>query len=134
MKNVGRQKVDKSVLYAVCMGLVSAVILSTIFIGIATALVSNESLSLNPAILAMSIIQFLSAFVGCMISGLTVRDNKVVASGAVFGVYYLLLIGVSALFMNGISGKFWIGLLATVIGCVAAIFLCTRKKTTVRSL
>lgn len=129
MKRVRKQKAGMSMPYAVSFGVGVAVILSAILVAVLAALVSKESLTFDTGKITIPVIQFLSTFVGCLIVGSSVRDNKVAGSCAVCGVYYLLLIGVSALVMDGIAAGFWSGLLSSLIGCLGSIFLCMREKT-----
>ncbi len=128
MKKIRSQKRDKTMPLAAGIGTLIAVLVSVVCVCVLALLISGESLPLNTALLAMPAVQLLSAFLGCMVAGQTVSSNKSAACGVVCAVYYVLLTGVSALFMQGISGKFWVGILMTVFGCLAAMLLCAREK------
>ena len=109
-------------------GLGTAMVLSVVFVGVLTLLISKESISIQTVTLATVIMQLLSAFVGCVITGQVVYESKVLASGVVALAYYVLLIGTSALFLDGISGDFWIGFIAIAAGFMAALYLSVREK------
>ena len=132
MKHIGKSNKGINVPYAVCFGLGVSFLISAILTGTITALISSENLSFGSTVFAVPVIQLLSAFAGCLLAGLTSENDKAIASGAVGALYYLLLIGCSGLFLNGVSGGFWIGLLTVFTGWLAAFFLCTREKSSAR--
>ena len=128
MKKIRNQKRERSVALSAGIGISVAALVSMVCVGALTFLISGDSLPLSTAVFAMPAVQLLSAFAGCLIAGQTVSTNKSVTCGVVCASYYVLLVGVSALFMQGISGAFWVGILMTALGCLAAMFLSAREK------
>ncbi len=128
MKKIRSQKRDKTMPLSAGIGTSVAALVSVVCVCVLALLISGESLPLNTALLAMPAVQLLSAFLGCLVAGQTVSCNKSATCGIVCASYYVLLVGVSALFMQGISGEFWVGILMSVLGCLAAMFLCAREK------
>ena len=130
MKHIGKQNKGLRTPYAVCLGLLVSLIISAILTGVIAAAVSKEALSFSGAIIAVPFIQLLASFAGCLFACFTTENDKAISSGAVCSLYYILEIACSGLLLDGISGEFWIGLIASIGGWMAAIFLCTREKTT----
>lgn len=132
MNNMGRQKMNKPAIFVSCIGVLLVVIISLVLSGIIAAFVSDERLSLHTAKLLIPIIQFISVLFGGIFAGKNAYGNKIIAVGTVGGVYYLTLIGVSALILNGISEEFWIGMIAIIAGCLCAFLISARKKSTIK--
>ena len=128
MKHIGKQNKGMNIPCAICLGWGTSILASVILTGAITAFVLNENLSFDSTVFAVPVIQLLSSFAGCLLAGLTSENDKAVASGAVGALYYLMLIGCSGLFLDGVSGGFWIGMLTVFAGWLAAFFLCTREK------
>lgn len=132
MKNVRKQKNNKGLFGASIVGLGCAMFLTIICTGLLSVFVSNDQLSLHSSSLAVVGVQVLATFVGCCVSGKVAGENKVAAMGVVGASYYVILLGVSALFLEGISDKFWVGLATTAVGCFAAALLVLREKSVKR--
>ena len=114
---------------SVGFGLGISVVVTFLGVSLCALFVINGYFKPQSMIHMSIIIQFISSFVGSVISGKIAKDNKLVASVFVATSYFFTLIAVAMLLFDGVFGALIPGLFACLIGCGAAILLCNKAKT-----
>lgn len=105
--------------------------LIAVFISLASVIlialgITKEYVPLDTATKIFPVVQIVSVFVGCLLSCKLTADNRLLCGGLTTAGYFLVLVGISCLFFDGISGNFWIGLISAVTGWITAILLITK--------
>lgn len=117
-----------SILSAVCIGAVAAVLVSLIGSGVTAALISNNFLDENSTTVFGISIQFLSAAIGAIIAAILVTQKKLLSCCLVDGLYIFVLLAVAILSFSGVTASVFSGIFACLLGCVTAIFITNRRK------
>lgn len=116
----------KIIIGAIGVGTLIAVFVSLVSVILIALGTCKEYVPLETATKIFPVVQIVSAFVGCLLSCKLTADNKLLCGGLTAAGYFLVLVGISCLFLEGISGDFWIGLIGAVAGWIAAILLITK--------
>ncbi len=119
---------NNTTLYAIGLGMLTASGVSLILMFLNTMLIYNEYCGMDMLQKVQPIIQVVSVFAGCYISEKIGKENKIVIGCMVAGGYDALLLTISGLFLDGISGEFWVCLITSVVACTASILVNDKEK------
>ena len=109
-------------LLSVCIGTATSLIV-TLLISLTTSIcIFKEYVQLESADYIIPIGYILAAFAGVVVTGRIAKDNKLIACYT-GGLYYLIMIAVDMLVLDGIDSSAIWSLLCCAAGCAAAIFL-----------
>lgn len=128
MRKTKQIKGNITMLPAVCIGAIMALVMTAILASLIAVFILNEYINVAGITIAAIVIQGISIFIGTFAAGKIVSDKKLFACILTAGVYYLILMSTALLFFEGISGSIIIGLATGVIVCFAAVYLCTKEK------
>lgn len=130
--NGKRKNLQLTLLQGMCVGGFCAIILGGIFVLVAPIFILNEYLDMNMLEVLAIGIHFLCAFFGSLVAGLSAYEKKWMAVCGGTGIYFVIMNSIGILFFDGVSGRFLGGLIACVVGALAAIVLLNREKKTVK--
>ena len=107
----------------IAIGTGVSALLSLVGAAIIAWLVNGESLSTEHTGVAAMLVNFLSGAAGAWTSILLIKKRKLLVSLATGGCYLALLLSVTAMFFGGQFEGAWKGILAVLVGSLAASLL-----------
>ena len=128
-----QSKHDKSIFIASGIGIGLSIAVSAGLLFVLTALVNASKMRIDLAVVGTIVAQGLSVLVGTIIAGRVADSQKAIACGICAGGYIIFLIVLSMLFMNGVGGDIFVGLVVAGIGCIGGIILNKGKSQRNRS-
>jgi len=127
MKN--KRTKSNSVLYAVVVGVITSILLSLIFILLATIFIQNEYLDIISASLIANVALFLSVLVGTQVGAVCLNEGKWRACVGISAIYYVATLCLGIVCFDGIGSNCLIGFAVCAVAALIGIFVCnTRNK------
>ena len=114
---------------AASLGVIGCILISMIFLLIATALIKNESILQSSGYSIIVIGQVISVFASCLTASKLTEEKKTLACITTGGIYYLMLLAIAILFYDGMGSQFLWGTIATTVGIIGSIFIANKVKT-----
>ncbi len=128
MKQVKRKNGNISAAKAIMIGFSIMLVVATVLIAIAATFVSGEHIIYDALDYIAPIISFVAVLFGCCFTGGMVSENKALTCVISAGAYFVIAMAAGILLFDGISGRSISGLAACIVGCIAAILVCTRNR------
>lgn len=129
MKTKSNNKIS---MYSIATGVLIACIFSLAAIFLGAILISREYVDTGMITFLQITVHFLSALLGCFITDKLCHSNKIINCSITAVSYYLVLIATSALFFDGISNRFWIGIIPVVVALLISAIWISKPKSTNR--
>ena len=113
---------------ACSIGVITGLIVTVLLILIGVLCISNEYIKLQNIGVIAALIQFVAVLVACIVAGKVTSNNQIVCCAATCCVYYLSSVASSLLFFDGVSSAALIGVIATILGFAASLFIVLGRK------
>lgn len=110
------------------VGAIVAVCISVLLSLIYPILILNEFVSESSVKIAVLAVQLIASLFCAVISGILMKENKLLSMSISVGTYIILIICAALLFFEGISGNVYLGLIAILAGFVLAVFSVNGAK------
>lgn len=121
---------NHTIVTAAGIGLAVSLIVSLLLVCIVSTLVLKGAVIPEVAVVAVTCVQGLAAFIGALLAGALSQKKKINSIVGAVGTFYVTLICGGMLFFNGLSTNAISGLIVIAAGGLLAIFLVTREKRT----
>ena len=120
--------VKKSYIICQCIGIAISISITTEMTLISALLISNEQFPIESQGILAVIIQLLSVMGGALWVGKSMEYNKMISCGILAAAYCFIMVGMAMLFLDGISNRFYTGLIACAAGWILGALLSTIHK------
>ncbi len=120
---------NKISLYSVATGTGVACVFSLAAVFLGAMLICNEYVGEGGITFFQLAVYFLSALLGCFVAEKLSATNKLLACGITVVSYYIILIGTSCLFFEGVSGMIWMGIIPVLVAFLVSMLWISKPHT-----
>lgn len=122
---------NKSIITCIGIGLASSIVISLVCTIGLSSLIQKGKINEDGG-LAILIIRTISAAAGCLFATSLYKKKTLPIIGAVCGGYFIVLLAVGLVFLDGSLYKVWQGILSVVVGAVIACLIKLKPQKTGR--
>ena len=112
---------------ASALGSFGCTLLGLLFSLLTTILISNESVPLQAGNYIIPAGQAISSFIGSLAAGKIAGEKNTLSAIAAGGLYFLVILLIGILFLDGVGGGFLPGTIAIILGLGGSVLLLNRR-------
>lgn len=119
---------SRNLYWPMVIGVVLAVILSTLSAALGAVFIDNESIQIGAIPYISYAVWAISSFLCAYFSGRAVEGKWLLRSGIATGIYYIILLGTGILIFGGATGDIIYGLIAVLAGFAGSVLIIFKKQ------
>lgn len=117
---------------AICIGALSAMLITLLLVAIGGIFIQNEYLGFNKATLISMGIQGVSVLAGAIITSMQLKNNRLLSCILVSAIYFSVLICIALLFFEGLKTNAVVSVFICFIAAILAAFISQKGQRSVR--